>query len=380
MTRSLLEDAVALRLIADVPVGVFLSGGIDSSAVVALARRCSTGGVRTISVVFPEEEYSEAPFSRLMAQRFQTEHTEVILSSDALRQKLPQAIRAMDQPSVDGINTYVVSQAARQSGLKVVLSGLGGDELFGGYGSFMWVPRLERQRQMTPELLGSALGWGIKTLMGDSDRGRKLHRWFCGKVPSGQAYMLFRELFSPEDRRRLVPVLGDRGDVWSDLPGNAHMIVDGMSRVSVCELAGYMQNVLLRDTDAMSMAHSLEVRVPLIDHKLVEFVLRLPGRAKYNGRVPKWLLVKALGHDLPVEVVNRRKQGFTLPFAIWMAGRLKVEIEQVLLDPEIGGALSNLLDGHAVEEIWSRFLGGQGVWVRPWALYTLKQWVHTHLG
>lgn len=377
--RALLEESVRLRLISDVPLGAFLSGGIDSSAIVALMSRVSDVPPRTVSIVFPEQEFSEAPYMRLVARRFGTEHTEVMLTAEGLFEELPEALAAMDQPTFDGVNTYIVSKHTRRAGLTVALSGVGGDELFAGYNTFLWAPRLDRLQRWMPGIVGHAVGAMVRHGLRDSDRGRKLGRWFQGHDLEGSAYFLTRELFSPADRRRLVPALNEIGQSnHDDMYLNGLDSLDPVNQVSVLELAHYMRNVLLRDTDAMSMAHALEVRVPLLDHQLVEFMLRVSGHAKMNVGQPKSLLVEAVG-DLPPEIVDRRKQGFTLPFPVWLRGQLRREIETVLLDYGSAGPLGEIVDGMAVRDAWQRFLRGKGTWVRPWALYVVHRWCMQHL-
>src|SRR5262249_40467420 len=281
-------------------------------------------------------------------------------------------------PSFDGVNTFIVSKHARAAGLTVALSGLGGDELFAGYPTFRATVRLEHLRRRLPGPARGLVGVAVRQVLGDSDRGRKVGRWFGGRDLDDGAYGLVRELFGPGDRRRLVPALSDvaaaRRNHRTKVAG-----LDPINAVSICELTHYMQNVLLRDTDGMGMAHSLEVRVPFLDHKLVEFVTGLPGSLKWPSSTPKALLVEALGDDLPSEVVDRRKMGFLLPFAVWLRGPLREAVESTLLDPAGGGQLANLLAGASTGETWRRFLDGRASWVRPWALYVLKHWAARNL-
>lgn len=376
--RELLEESIRLRLISDVPLGAFLSGGVDSSAIASLMTRASPMPPQTVSIVFPEQEFSEAPYMRLIAQRFGSVHREIVLTAEELLETLPEALAAMDQPTFDGINTYIVSKYTRQGGLTVALSGVGGDELFGGYPSFLWAPRLERLRQWVPSPLKYGAAALIQHALRHNDRARKLGRWFQDRELGNSAYFLVRELFSPGDRRHLVPVLNSDVGQPNGAVLDESASLDNWNRVSALELSHYMRNVLLRDTDNMSMAHGLEVRLPFLDHRLVEFLLSLPGDVKVAGNQPKALLVEAIG-DLPPEIVSRRKQGFTLPFSMWLRDQLKEEVEAVLLDASGTGALGEILDRTAVHDIWKRFLSGKGVWVRPWALYVMQQWCARHL-
>jgi asparagine synthase (glutamine-hydrolysing) len=374
--RALLEEAVALHLISDVPLGVFLSGGIDSSALTALAATVGEGRTETISVVFRERRYSEQPFIRAVAERFSARHTEVEMTDNGTLAELPGAIEAMDQPTVDGINTFIVSQAARRAGLTVALAGIGGDELFAGYPSFRRIVPLEVMRKRLRGPAASLAGIAVRGLYRDSDRGRKLGRWLRESDPNLDVSGLERELFSPETARALA------GTAWADWSSSSESFVDWTDRInalSAAELTGYMRNTLLRDSDFMSMAHSLEVRVPFVDHELAGYVGNLPGSWKLDGRRPKPLLVEALADLLPRAVIDRPKMGFTFPWDEWLRGGLRSEVEQILLDQSSGGPLADRLDPAAVEDVWRRFLRGRGGWSRAWALYVLKRWCDRHL-
>lgn len=371
-----LEDAVHSHLVSDVPLGVFLSGGIDSSAVVALA--ASRGQPpRTVSLVFRERGFSEAEYIRTIVSRFRTDHVELVVAGEDALRALPAAFGSMDQPTVDGINSYLVSGAARQSGLTVVLSGLGGDELFGGYSSFRLVPRLEMARRLTPRVAGRWLALLGRPMAGLGGR-EKLTRWLAQRDSPASAYELVRELFSPAARDELLAparreAAATEAERWLPLPR------DRTDAVSFLELERYTRNVLLRDTDVMSMAQGLEVRVPLLDDRLVSWTAALGGQLKRAGRGPKPLLTAALGELLPPAVVQRRKMGFTLPFAPWLRAELRRPVEESLLDPTHGGAVAEALNGPAVAAVWRGFLAGRIHWSRPWALYVLKCWSETNV-
>jgi asparagine synthase (glutamine-hydrolysing) len=368
--RGMLEEAVRLHLVSDVGLGVFLSGGIDSSALVGLVARVAEQPPRTVSVVFPQQRFSEERHIRVVVERFGTRHTQVVLDEVEMLKQVPAAVSAMDQPTFDGANTYVVSGQARAAGLKVALAGLGGDELFAGYDSFRIVPRLEVLRRLLPAPARPLASGLTLRAMGDTDRARKLASWLRLGEPGQSALGLRRELFS---RAAVARLLGCPPAPASH-PEPPASWADPANQTSFLELDQYMRNILLRDTDVMSMAHGLEVRVPFLDHELVGFVAGLPGAQKVHGPTPKPLLVEALRDLLPAEVVNRRKMGFVLPFGHWLRGALRERIESALLDPGFGGPLTGLLDHAAVAEIWRRFLDGRTEWVRPWSIYALKAW------
>lgn len=381
---ALLEEATRLRLVSDVPVGVFLSGGIDSSAVVALLSRGNSTRPSTFSIVFEEQDYNEAPFSRLIAQRFKTDHHECLLSPKDAREAIPEALRAMDQPTMDGINTYVVSREARRTGLKVALSGLGGDELFAGYETFKTVPRMERFSRAwksVPSGVRALAAGAYSRVAAAGDRQLKIATLVKAGREEANPYVLARSLFTPGQLRQLLnarrrpPAFEYGGPVTESLRRASSL--DPVNQVSYLEMRNYMLNTLLRDSDVMSMAVGLEVRVPLIDHKLVEFVLALPGGIKLNGHGPKNLLVEAV-EDLPPEVVQRRKRGFTFPFEHWLRDELRGDLESTLRKVD-KGPLGDFLDAQGVQAIWADFLGGRVSWSRPWALYVLQRWCEMHL-
>ena len=383
--RVLLEEAVQSQLISDVPVGIFLSGGIDSSALVSLVSR---SGVKpsTFSIVFCEADFSEAEHSRAVAEEFQTDHHEITLSQVDALAAIPDALGAMDLPTMDGVNTYFVSRETRKAGVKVALSGLGGDEVFAGYSSFRTVPRMERFSRIwkhLPRAVGSGLASAFGAIAPATDQNRKLALLANGNGRALHPYFVTRMLFTPEQRTQLL-----RNDHSSASDSAAHslremlnraLVLDPVNRVSYLESRCYMLNTLLRDADFMSMSQGLEVRVPLIDHRLARTVLALPGKLKLNG-TPKKLLVEALEGSLPDEIVHRPKRGFTLPFEHWMRQELRNGIEPVLDARKIdAGPLAGLLNGSAVWRIWQDFLAGSVSWTRPWSLYVLERWCERNL-
>ena len=373
---QLLHDAVRSHLVSDVPVGVFLSGGIDSSSLVALM---SHAGIRasTFSLVFREEEFNEAQHSRAVARRFSSDHHEIMVSEQGALASLPEALRAMDQPTIDGINTWLVSAKTRAEGLKVALTGLGADELFAGYSNFRRVPRMERAATRfakMPWAIRTPVAASVGLLAGKGDRARKLSSLVEGRDLT-HPYFLLRSLFTVEERERLYSGKCEREEHELQNLEQASLTacnaLDPVNRVSYLELTCYMRNTLLRDSDFMSMAHALELRVPFLDPVLVQTCLRIPGREKLSSTSPKRLLLRSLGVELPHDIVHRPKRGFTLPFERWMRGEMRSTIEQVLRQD---CALDSCLDPRAVIDVWTRFLAGETSWSRPWSLFVLRQW------
>jgi asparagine synthase (glutamine-hydrolysing) len=373
--QDLLTQAINLRMVSDVPVGVFLSGGIDSSVLVA-ALSNKQDNINTFSIVFKEGDYSEAKFSALVARRFSTIHHEITLTGEEFLTSIPEAIAAMDQPSVDGFNTFTISRAVARAGLKVALSGQGGDELFAGYNTFRTVPRMERLQRLErflPSRLRSVVASSFPGRE-NSDRNRKLAALVEGNGFMVHPYFLSRMVFVPRQQELLM----NNGNIQALRSSMAAKIgraasLDSVNRVSYLELTNYMANTLLRDADCMSMANGLELRLPLLDHLLVEYVLSIPGAMKLDSHMPKHLLVKAMQGLLPQEIVHRPKQGFTFPFEHWMRGHLKASVESVLSRVD-DGPLGRLLNRSAVLGVWQSFLEGKTSWSRPWSLYVLNRW------
>ena len=325
--RHELEESVRLHLVSDVPLGVFLSGGMDSSALVALMSRTGRQRPKTFSVVFDEAKFTEAPFSRAVAERFNADHSEIRLTEDRLLEILPAAIASLDQPTMDGINTFVVSSAVKSKGITVALSGLGGDELFAGYPSFRRALRFDAMSQMSKRVLRAASGVGRVAMNGSVQR----HKFWQLANSSGKAedvYRISRQLFSTDSVTRIT------GRNGSEHKHNGHHdngdIVNTISRL---ELTGYMTNTLLRDTDAMSMAHSLEVRVPFLNRNMIEFAARMPADFKLRGFKRKYILKRAIKGHLPPFVTRRGKKGFGVPVAEWLKGKLR-PLARDLLSPE----------------------------------------------
>jgi len=382
--QSMLEEVVRQQLVSDVPLGIFLSGGIDSSALVSILSRRGVVPA-TFSIVFRESDFSEGEYSRLIAREFHTDHHEILVSQRDVLDAIPDALRAMDLPSMDAVNTFFVSREARAAGVKVALSGLGGDEVFAGYANFRSVPRMERFSEIwknIPNVVRSPFASTFAALAPVNDQNRKLSSLFRENGRVLHPYFLTRMLFTPSQRDLLLrdhdPVAGERAAV-SQLE-NLHRAqrLDPVNRVSYLESRCYMLNTLLRDADSMSMSQGLELRVPLIDHVLAKRVLALPGSRKL-GRDPKPLLLAALAKPLPSEIVHRPKRGFTLPFEQWLRQDFHQAIQPVLAASHVAdGPLAKLLNGQSVERVWHGFLRGNVSWSRPWSLYVLQSWCEQH--
>jgi len=377
-----LLKAVERRLVADVPFGAFLSGGIDSSAIVALMSRV-TDKVSTFSISFAEEEFSEARYARMVAEKFHTDHHEIQLSPRYFLELLPEALDRMDHPSGDGPNTYVVSKVTKDAGITMALSGLGGDELFAGYPIFKQSVRLRKLcwLNLVPLPMRKATGRLMQAVWPSIATAKAAGILEQHRISALAAYPFYRQVLLDGQVRSLVsdqcPPSNRVKELVEDLEQDQDFKrLPFLSQVSVLEMVTYMQDVLLRDTDQMSMAHALEVRVPFLDHELVELVLGLPDELKYP-RTPKQLLVESLGDLLPPEIVNRPKMGFTLPFAHWM----KHELHDFCGERIQRLAEREQFNGSAVKDYWENFRNGKQTvsWSRLWLLVVLEHWLEKNL-
>ncbi len=380
--RAALSDAVRLRLESDVPLGVFLSGGIDSTAVASLAAQHG-GTIKTFAVTFAEERFAEGEKARQVARLLGTEHHELTVSESDLLAALPQALAAMDQPTVDGINTYFVSRATKKAGVTVALSGLGGDELFAGYRSFRWVPRMERVERWLPSWGRHIAGSLLDSRLFRGSRNQKLALWMRREDGYPHPFYISRLLLPPAQVARLLRpewLLDIRFDEYAEEYATQQRLLsshDPVNRVSCLEVLVYLRNTLLRDADCMSMAHSLEVRVPLVDDVVTSVALRMPGAWKLDGWQRKPLLVAALPRPLPREILGQPKRGFEFPWPQWMRGQLRPALEEALARP--GAALEPVFDWEQVRESWKEFLAGRRHWSRVWLFYVLQNWCERHL-
>jgi asparagine synthase (glutamine-hydrolysing) len=378
--EALMQQSIARRLVSDVPVGAFLSGGIDSSAVVALMAEASSQPVDTFSIVFNEKEYDESEWSGLMAKKYQTRHHPILLKPEDFLDALPAALRSMDHPSGDGINSYVVSQKTRELGVKVALSGLGGDELFAGYPIFTQLPAIQQKALL--KLPRPLRNW-VGSLYGSLRKGRqaeKVKALLALPSPSLEAiYPVFRTIYDWAALQKtlrlpastphpLAPILQDHTSARHRLPQ--------LSQIGGLEILSYTHGVLLRDTDQMSMAHALEVREPFFDHDLVEFVMGIPDAIKNPG-YPKQLLVEAMGDRLPLELVHRKKMGFVFPWERWLHNELRDFCATRIARMDARGLIGapGYLPG-----IWKEFLEGRGpwLWTHIWLPVVLEEWIETN--
>ena len=379
--RELLSASIERRMIADVPLGAFLSGGIDSSAVVALMAQASERPVDTFTVSFAEKQFDESRFADTIARKYNTRHTTIRLAPDDFLRSLPEAFEAIDSPSGDGLNTYVVSKATKNAGITVALSGLGGDELFAGYPYFNRFQKVHYARPLyllLPRAIRHPLFSVARNAFSSNKKLGRLLQTFQAPAPTiDEIYPIFRLVNSPKEANDVLGTSGfpeliiqkllrDRQSYMSTLPA--------LSQYSVAEMLGYTLNVLIKDTDQFSMASALEVREPFFDYKLVEYVLRVPDRLKLDKTSAKPLLVRSLGDLLPGSIVHRPKMGFVFPWKHWLQHDLRAFCEKYLENLSKYG----VFDPKIIHRLWSEFLGNKGEgasYVIIWQLVVLSFWL-----
>jgi asparagine synthase (glutamine-hydrolysing) len=379
--RALLERSVARHMLSDVPLGVFLSSGIDSTSVAGLAARASDREVHAFTVSIPEDSaLDEKPAAARSASRLGLTFHDVPVDSSTALEWAAGGLRAMDQPSMDGLNTYIVSRAVRAAGLTVALSGQGGDEVFGGYRSFTAVPRmvdLARAARILPVPLRRALAGSVARVWGrtGSSKARDL-AVTSPELPS--IYFSYRRLLSDEELAKLGYRADPLGLATSFLDHsatpNGWLPDDDFVSVSRLETRFYLGNTLLRDGDVFGMANSLEIRVPFLDRDVVDWAFRLPGAAHApSGSAPKHLLRQMCADILTEDQLEAPKRGFGLPIAAWMKGPLRDVRSEALATLVATGIATK----EGVDAIERAYLDDtyRSSWTRVWSLVTLGHWL-----
>lgn len=357
--KQLVSKAVQKRLVADVPFAAFLSGGVDSSIITALAAQELGSDLHTFTVSFDEAAFSEHHIAAEVAKRYGTQHHEIRLTPQDFLKEIEAGLAATDHPSGDGLNTYVVSKHTQAAGFKMALSGIGGDEWFLGYHYFSALDALKKRQ---------ALGY-FKSLSGILPlRYRKAMEVLAQLDKGAAAYAYQRILFDQYTLQNIfdlpAPTIHANNAIWPDT----------MSARSVEEWRHYTQPVLLRDTDQYSMAVGLELRAPFMDQDLVNFALSLPDELK-RGTRSKYLLIEAFKDLLPTNVYDRKKQGFTLPWEQWMRHELKEFCHTRI------AAFALRIDAPQLNKEWAQFVLGRGQWSwsRLWSVVALEDWMQRNM-
>ncbi len=388
--RAELNRATAEHMVSDVPLGVFLSGGVDSSVIAAMAQRASSIPVTTYNIRFEETQYDESRYARQVARTLGTNHQELTLTESKFRDQLEHAIGALDQPTFDAVNTYFVSRAVKEAGITVALAGTGGDELFGGYSSFEELPKarsLARALGFLPgtsrSLLARAAGMVVANPSGEvrpQIRWGKLGDLLETKGDLLGLYQVSYALFSKDLQHNLLCLpqpqrsCGLAPEHAARL--RAELKHDGsiLESISRLEMANFLGERLLPDTDAASMAVSMEVRVPLLDHQFVESLQFLTPEQRYEPLGRKTFLKSAIANEVDPAVFDRPKAGFELPLEKWCRNLLAPELDATFRDINLAHSVG--LDAECVSRLWRAFTdGAPGLyWSRIWSLFVLMTW------
>ena len=373
--KELLYKSVEKRLVSDVPLGAFLSGGIDSSIITGIMSEISNSKINTFSVNFDEAEFSEGKYARQIAGLFKTNHTEILLKPDDFLKNLPDALKFIDHPSGDGPNSYIVSKVTKKAGITVALSGLGGDELFAGYDVFKKIHKFYNHKQLSkiPFFIRNSASKLLPLLKNDIRTKKIASILSTKKFDLENMYPVFRLLYNDKDLLKFFSSKSIENNVVkkivSEITVKKNYI---LSSVSSSEMKTYMQNVLLRDTDQMSMASSLEVRVPFLDYQLIEYVYNIPDKYKFPY-TPKKLLTDSV-NILPDNIINRPKMGFVLPWEHW----LKNELFD-FSDSRIKSlAERDFFNTPEILNVWNNFLKGKKnvSWARLWIFIVLEDYIN----
>jgi len=390
--NSAFKASVKRRLISDVPLGVFLSGGIDSSAVAVAAQEVSTSAIHTFNIGFPESEFDESPYALQVAEKLETNHTSINLTEDEFKSNLANAMKSIDQPTFDAINTYFVSKSVKDAGITVALSGAGGDELFGGYSSFTDVPKVLKANKILGHLPKSIISVTANSISrikyGKTGRIKPQVRW--GKIQDSvsakndlvKAFQVSYSLFTKDT---LALLRSDYNDSFYGLTSSNYNSYTEMIQteptlpaISKLELSTFISQRLLRDTDSASMAVSLEARVPFLDHEYIECALSLDEQSRFYPLGKKNAIRKSALASLPEEFFDRPKSGFVLPIGNWIKNTLSDQINEVFNDTD---HIKNCgLNPKVINDLWLTYQSNSpGVyWSRIWALYVYLDWCQRH--
>ncbi len=376
LVKVQLAKSIKLRMVSDVPVGVFLSGGIDSGTITALASQNSNQPINTVTIGFDDKTFDESYYAKITAEKFKTNHTNFTLLPNDFLNQLPNIVDSLYSPSSDGPNTYMASMVAKKLGLTVIQSGLGGDELFAGYPLFKQIKFLLKNKWiwLTPKFLYKILGEKIS-----ARQAAKFEHVISNKHDLANIYSNFRQIMTKATMSKIlsdnmenalsydwvIEKITSKKQALSQLPF--------YSQISYCELVSYTQSVLLKDSDQMSMANSIELREPFFDYELIELLLQIPDKYKPTSSVKK-LLVDSLNNLLPTAITNKKKQTFTFPWEQWLKNELKKFCDESIT---ICYNYPEYFNKNSLSDYYNDFQNGNTAisWSEIWALVVLGRWL-----
>jgi asparagine synthase (glutamine-hydrolysing) len=384
--RDLVWESIEMRMMSDVPLGAFLSGGIDSSSIVAVMSKLSEQPIQTFSIGYNVggADYDDTYYANMVSKQYNTEHKSITITADDVISHLPSFLHYLDQPSSDAINSFFVSELAAKD-ITVVLCGQGGDELFAGYNSFMLLQKFmdrDQKWEQLPAFVRRGIAGSLKLMPNQIPPVQKMNRFLNDYGSFLNKYARIRmELYEHEKRgvysQDFIGRLNgaDTMNIYKAYHDNISEFVEPVNKVSYLDLKTHLGDILMRDVDVMSMAFSLETRVPLIDHVLVEYASNIPAGLKLKDGRTKHIFVESIKDLLPDEVVNRKKLGFNFPFAIWLRNELYPLVDYVLSRESV--ERRGIFDYTAIETLKQRFLTTDITYRRVWGLVLLELWLRS---
>ncbi len=369
-----LKESVRKRMFADVNSGVFLSGGLDSSIIVSIMRSLTDKKINTFNISFDESEFSESKYARIIADKFKTDHKEIILSPKIFLENISEALDDMDHPSGDGVNSWIVSKYTKEKGVKMVFSGMGGDELFMGYPFYNKINYIFNFYKFfkIPQFIRRFIFKLLNPILNSVNQKKFLQLLKLKSPNFSEIYKISRQNFLDEEILKLLKkknkdlVSFEKNEKLNFLPNKIYSLITNF------EFKNYLQNILLRDTDQMSMAHSLEVRVPYLDHEFVELIVSVDDKYK-DPKLSKKLLYDSFENLIPNEIFKRKKMGFTFPWDSWIKNELFDFSEKLIKDL----SERNLFNNQEILNLWNRFIKGDKTvkFTKIWSLIVLEYWL-----
>jgi asparagine synthase (glutamine-hydrolysing) len=386
-TKEALLDSLKYHLVSDVEVGLFLSGGIDSTVLLYLMRELKQEKIKTVSAIFPKTIYDESEKINELVKKFNTNHLELKITSKDFLENLDNIFNHMDEPTIDGVNTYFVSLAAKKAGLKVVLSGLGGDELFYGYPSFFDLIKINK---IKPILKYLGIGYLLKLFAGEFNIKLNKLADIINSKNLEEAYLVYRRIFGGYNPKYQTAIRNIRihtnitnntnknnkykhSDYGSNHSDDSHIRTNSYNSdydlISLLEMSYYLKNQLLRDSDVFSMAHSIELRVPFVDSVLFEKIVPIPDEYKIKNNISKFLLKEIIKDKISDKILKQKKQGFVVPIESWLKNEAKEILQKELLN-------NNIFDRKKTEKMLNLFYQNKLHWSRIWTIFVLNRFLN----